>query len=440
MNASIIKFPIHHFVALEDYETLSSLLSSSSSSSSSSNSSSSSSSNRLEHQIMLLSTFDDKNLLPIHIASSIPTSSSILRLLLDIYPHAASIKDHNNNLPIHYYTSMITNDSILSIKLLFNAYPDSIKVRDCNNELILHDLPRHLEIDEVADLVLLFVSMYPESVLEPDCYDQLPIHVALEKNASLRVIEGLLKLAPSLIMQETKPYKNLLLHYYLKTGSKVRLDVVKCLIEKNSSQLTQKDWSCCLPIHLSMKCGSPEDVVITIIRAYTKNEIDNSVLDDRDGDGNNIIMLAIKHNYSLNVLKAIFNEKYKNKSEISEEARPTMCRDIENRNYFYLLAQYQAKSNDVLEYLIRLFPNDLNEQSNEGNTALHAAVQNQPSYMFVKSLLDASPSISKIKNNAGYLPIHLAVTDPLINPEVIKLIGSSFSSSTTFSLNIILSQ
>ena len=424
------KFPIHHFVALEDYDTLSSLLHSSSSSSSSS---SSGSSNRLEDQIMLLSTFDDKNLLPIHVASSIPTSSSILRLLLDIHPHAASIKDFNNNLPIHYYTSMITNDSILSIKLLFNAYPDSIKERDCNNELIIHDLLRHLEIDDqVADLVLLFVSLYPESVLEPDCYDQLPIHVALEKNASLRVIEGLLKLAPSLIMQETKPYKNLLLHYYLKTGSKVRLDVVKCLIEKNSSQLTQKDWSCCLPIHLSMKCGSPEDVVITIIRAYTKYEIDNSVLDDRDGDGNNIIMLAIKHNYSLNVLKAIFNEKYKNKSETIEnmltfeEARPTMSRDVENRNYFYLLGQYQAKSNDMLEYLIRLFPNDLNEQSNDGSTALHAAVQNQPSYLFVKSLLDASPSISKIKNNAGCLPIHLAAVDPLINPEIIKLIGFSF--------------
>jgi ankyrin repeat protein len=335
---------------------------------------------------------------------------------VDLYPEGASEVDYNDNLPIHYYTSMITNDAMLSIKLLFNAYPDAIKQRDCNNELPIHDLIRHLDIDEVCDIFLLFVSLYPESVQIPDCHNQLPIHAALERNATLKVIEGLIKLVPTIVIQQTQPYRNLLLHYYLKTGSNVRVDIVKCLISTNDSQLTEKDWADNLPIHLALKTGSPEDVVIAIIRAYINQGIElSSIHDEKDGDGNNIIMLAIKYGYSKNVLKSMFNEKHKYK----------MYRDLEHRNYFYLLAQYQSKANDSLEFLIQLFPDDLDEQNIEGNNALHASAQNQPSTAFIKMLIEACPSISKMKNKAGYLPIHYAFEAEIV-PDVIKLIGRAY--------------
>lgn len=402
-------YPIHYYVSIEDALTLHSILYNV-------DGKSMSDIELEKYQRSLLSKRDDRNRLPLHVASEIPACSNIIRLLIQLYPDGASEKDYSGNLPLHYYTSMITNDSILSIKLLFNAYPDAIRETDCNNELPIHDLLRHLDIDEVADMFLLFVSLYPESVQVPDCHNQLPIHAALEKNALLKVIEGLIKLVPSLVTQQTQPYRNLLLHYYLKTGSSVRVDIVKCLMTTNDSQLIQKDYANNLPIHLGLKCGSPEDVVITIIRAYIKYGILSTIIDDKDSDGNNIIMLAIKHGYSINVLKLIFSENRKYK----------MYGDLEHRNYFYLVAQYQSKANDILELLIQLFPNDVNEQNIEGNNALHAASCNQPSYAFVKTLIEASPCMLKIKSKNGYLPIHCAVSDPEIVPAVIKLIGNSY--------------
>lgn len=396
MNENSNKFPLHHYVSLEDYESLQSLLSN-------------------EHYRNQLLLSDDNGHIPIHIASQIPASSNIIRLLLQHCPESASIKDNYNNLPIHYYTSAIKNDSVLAIKLLFNAYQDAIRERDCNNELLIHDMIRHIDTDdEVADLILLFVSLYPESVLEPDCHGQFPVHIALEKNASLKVIEGLLKSCPSLVMGQTKPYHNNHLHHYLKTGTSViRLDIVKFLIDVNKDQLEQKDWLNCKPIHICLKCRSPEDVVITIIRA-TK-----IFFSDRDGDGNNILMLAIKHDHSINVLKAIFNETKDNY---------TMHRDLDNRNYFLLLSQYQPQSHESLELLIRLFPSDINDTNIEGANALHVAIQNHSSYMFVKTLIDACPLLCARKNSStGHLPIHVAAANPSINSDIIKLIGCTYS-------------
>jgi len=163
-------------------------------------------------------TADKDGNLPIHVAATNAASSSILRLILNLFRAGASIKNSNGDLPLHL-ASTCGVGSEESVQLLLDAYPDAVHMQNNKEQIPLHmvcsnekaSLSAFLSILDVhkksrADAPVLdidgdtpltnaiknrvpheFVRAFHDSqrnfvriFLQPDGRGQLPLHLALQ--------------------------------------------------------------------------------------------------------------------------------------------------------------------------------------------------------------------------------------------------------------------
>jgi hypothetical protein len=188
------------------------------------------------------------NDIPLFTALIKQTDINIIRYLLEKYPDSAKTYNSMGQLPINYVSSKNSdNDKIDNalkldvIKALYNAYKDGIKMIDTRTNMLpihysvshdssidvtnylIENYPDGIRIKNLRDENLpihysllyniqpetckILKNAYPESVNIKNKKDQLPIDLAIKKNASSEIINMLMPTDTELLKPEYDKYK-----------------------------------------------------------------------------------------------------------------------------------------------------------------------------------------------------------------------------------------
>ena len=164
---------------------------------------------------------DDKKIIPLHIAAESKASVEVLNLLIKKYPYGVIIEDEGGNIPLHYAIRSRNIDKIIA---LLKAYPEGIK-KTCSEKM----LPLHIAIEYQSplEIINLLLESYPEALKKKDNLGCLPIHIAIENYSSLDVINALLKLYPDGAKVKDRIFGRLPLHYAIR--NKVSSEIINVL-------------------------------------------------------------------------------------------------------------------------------------------------------------------------------------------------------------------
>jgi ankyrin repeat protein len=143
--------------------------------------------------------------LPLHLAvrSNLPPALhallnyhapyDVIKLLLDTYPEAATVKNFSVELPLHL--AVCSNSDYGIIRILLDAYPEGAKMQDNEGRLPLHHACQVKNNDMVAKLL----EIYPEGAEIQDKKGCLPLHHACEMHNSemnINTLDSLVRAYP----------------------------------------------------------------------------------------------------------------------------------------------------------------------------------------------------------------------------------------------------
>jgi ankyrin repeat protein len=117
----------------------------------------------------------------------------VIKLLLDTYPEAATVKNFSVELPLHL--AVCSNSDYGIIRILLDAYPEGAKMQDNEGRLPLHHACQVKKNDMVAKLL----EIYPEGAEIQDKKGCLPLHHACEMHNSemnINTLDSLVRAYP----------------------------------------------------------------------------------------------------------------------------------------------------------------------------------------------------------------------------------------------------
>ena len=150
--------------------------------------------------------------LPLHVAVMAGASLGVLELLIDSYPAALWTRDNEGYVPLHHAFHVgpervgwwTPSCSCKKVRLCHAGIMHSLGVvgflvrhhKDAHQSLWIGNnngrLPLHGAVVEDGRLVDFLIQMGPVACKSVDCWSRLPLHVALESQASKETVEVLL--------------------------------------------------------------------------------------------------------------------------------------------------------------------------------------------------------------------------------------------------------
>jgi hypothetical protein len=115
-------------------------------------------------------------------------STEVIKMLMDIWPEAAEIRDEHDQTPLHL--GVANSASPDSIKMVIEAYPDAVKAKDKSEKTPLY---LGLANNVSAEVVKVLVDIWPGAVIEEDKFKRTPLHFALLSIALRRFLTNGLK-------------------------------------------------------------------------------------------------------------------------------------------------------------------------------------------------------------------------------------------------------
>ena len=217
-------------------------------------------------------------LLPFHSACNCSESESesdsiqILELLLSRYPSAASISpekwrgSRRGSFPLHrcfqLFNANLSDEFIMS---LIEAYPDAASIKTRDNETALHfacwgGFP--------LAIIQRLYGLYPEAVTVQANYSALPFHRAC-LSASMEVITFLLEKYPASIQSKDR-VGQLPLHIAIRRQAP--LEVIQILIEPYPNAVNIADNDGELPLHVACRHDASLEVIQLLIDRFVGDE------------------------------------------------------------------------------------------------------------------------------------------------------------------------
>lgn len=130
--------------------------------------------------------------LPVHVAAWQRADPLALRILLDVCPQAAAVRDHIGFTPLHWAVGH--SASLPSVAMLLDSHPAALREKGGPAK----SLPLHVAAASGAtgEVVALLLARCPEAVMVPDAQHFLPLHLACERPAAAEVVAQILAAHP----------------------------------------------------------------------------------------------------------------------------------------------------------------------------------------------------------------------------------------------------
>jgi hypothetical protein len=202
--------------------------------------------------------------LPLSLALRLEVSDDVVLALLAAYPVAAKDTgsiDRPLMLPLH--SALEKKRSLDVVKALLDVYPKGVEAKYKNLQLLNYAL---LTVGASDDVVLALLAAYPEAAKDTGSIDFemsiLPLHAAILRKRSQRVVEALLDAYPG-----AEKENNLLLHEFLDLEGNPNAEDVQALIDKYHDAVRKVGKNGMLPLHTALFNGASDEVIRVLLMA-----------------------------------------------------------------------------------------------------------------------------------------------------------------------------
>ena len=196
--------------------------------------------------------------------------------------------------------------------------------------------------------------------------------------------------------------KGLPFHYYLSRNKNVDFDIMKLLVEAYpQSLMVTGEEVACYPIHAFLLNSESTNNMHTIVERLL--ELDPASLRVLDGDGRTPLDLACRNRMvSYEAVKLLFNSWTDSirMRDLEEDLLPIhqLCCNH---------ALDDAPALEILRFMIDADQTVTRDRNEQGYLPIHYAIHNM-SFEFCKVLIDTYPESIKVGTGDGNLPIHVA--------------------------------
>ena len=304
-------------------------------------------------------------LLPIHAMCVFVAPESLMELLLDNYPKAASMKDDQGMLPIHL---ACRNGSARGVvKLLLDSYPEGFYVKDRKGRTP-SDLARastNFNKEGIIMTLERFQATMESQQKQKDGNTPLPPLVTVETTTSLQEVD---------FEHRTTLLKNIIKRDWEAVVSRtVQFPKEASVWTKTKGVNGDIRF---LPIHKACVMNPPLEVVEALVAAFP--------------DG----------------VKAVDQDGW----------LPLHC------------AAYYRASDPVLFFMIRANADACKAKDEEGRIPIHYACMKKLSYSVVQTMVEVCPKSLKLKDDEGYTALHFACGHGC-SPKVLEILLLTYSKS-----------
>ena len=403
-------------------------------------------------------------LLPLHIAVRRSLSLDIINYLVEAYPESISVRTGSGNgnstsqmgdLPLHLALSqsLLSWDCIyriielyplglreandkgeyplhLAAMRLFDKVPQQPalapermhtfyeilaaepEVAGCGNyqrdlclHIILNSFSSSLISERYNEVVARVVKVFPDSVIELDHSGRLPLVLAIEHGAPLPVLKLLSDLTPDLLTVNVKVPILYQREKSIKNG----------LIDQEE-QITLLALALLQPL-LSIVCD--DDFKISSERVQLIVSLNPTAI---------ALLSSVTYNIPMHI--AAYNHVHLAQPlEVLRTFHTVLPSGAQSANTSSHLPLHEALIGgrkrtifDVIDYLIKIYPESIYCKDDEGNLPLHLAIFHECSLPVITLLLHAFPGAAKEKNVFNRFPIHIALKTDSCSSDLIKIL------------------
>jgi len=316
-------------------------------------------------------------LLPIHAMCVFLSPESLMDLLLDNFPKAASMRDDQGMLPIHLACRNGSSKGV--VKALLEAYPEGLKAIDRKKRTPL-------------DLAKAYSNFNKEGIiltLERFSQNLKPVVIQSNEPAKTNIGKAVAGLKENEVDYE---HRTTLLRQIVKRDWKsVVLRAQRYPKEVGTWTVTRGVSGDVrfLPIHKACVLKPPSYVIEALVKAFPEGP------SAKDQDGWLAIHCAAFYSASDAVITVLLNANPSGSKLKDEEGRLAL-------HY----ACMKGLPLEVVEALLRSYPKSAQLKDDEGHTPLHMACANIAPLQVVQALIEISPKCAQQRDDQGRIPLH----------------------------------
>lgn len=330
-----------------------------------------------------LSVKDSDHLVPFHLAIFHKVDIEILKYILRRDEASSKEYDGDGKLPIHFACANSSSDEVIHI--LLQAYPDSASRRTKSGQLPLHYA---CQSKCSSQIIAELVDAYPNGVTE-GFKSKLPIHYACENKATLASIKILVKESKASL--SLTGGNNYTLPLAFACANRQTFDVIEYLYEQNPDALTIRDESNRLPLHFALENSASPEVIYLLVNGY-KDSV------RAQGRGGMIPLHTALELHAPTEAILFLLEHYPQATEILDiYSVSPLKKAIKNK-----------LADEVILKILEAYPVAASELDEYERVPLHYAASKQFSGRVIHALIEACPESAKVVDKNGQLPLHIS--------------------------------
>jgi len=308
----------------------------------------------------------------LHFGMHYGTSVEIMKILLNDNPEALMEKDKWGQTPLHHGIASTKSNASISkemVELIIRKNSEITEVQDRNGFT-----PLQLAIEyKRSDKVVLFLldAPFSKAIKKKNNNRNNALHSAINNESSEKIIQPILKDNPQLASEKNNDGYTPL-HMAIKKNSVRSLEIAQSIVKLCSKATLVQDDLGHTPFQLAIEKKRPDEVVLLLLETD-----DSAAFSEKDKDGNDKIAIKKKGNDGNNALhSAIKNES----------------------------------SKEIIQRILKAYPQLVLEKNNEEDTPLHIAIKNNPDRLLeiVRSIVESCPMAKLIQDKRGYTPSKFA--------------------------------
>jgi ankyrin repeat protein len=283
--------------------------------------------------------------------------------------------------------------SLEEIKAIVEGTPRSVFERD---EFGVLPIQLAVAVDASVQVLECLLRPWPKSIREQDRKGCSVLHF-VSPNSSLSSVQILVTLCPELL--QVRNHKGELpLHSAAEAGAK--LDLLRFLAQQYPRALDEYDDEGYLPIH---RLFGP-DACLERIRLFVELDRNFNVGENHPNEGGLTFHTSVRCKCPLPVIRFVY-EMWPDSVRVRDElGRSPLCHHF----HFVDGDTLDYGSHEVLTFLLNEWGNADPPIDNNGNTLLHHAAEGWSTAAAVDMLLERWPDAASSMNNLGLTPLQCA--------------------------------
>jgi ankyrin repeat protein len=317
-----------------------------------------------------------KHLSALHLAASSQahgeSGRAVLQKLLAMNPSAVEAKDGKGASPLHRLAENPAKSHWLhdGIADIYEAYPEALRIPDCDGKLPLHRAASAIVAQGEAtnetivgrSVLCNLLNLHPDASAHSDNFGQLPLHIAVQNSSTWDIqLQSLLDQFPQAVRSRTGiKLGNLLPLHMAASNPSADVSMIQKLVESHPRAASQASRDGKFPLHYACETGLSWESV-----------------------------------------------------KLVHEANPDAVRQPEQNscrlNALQMAASCKRADKELLENLLRLYPDAASATDSNGRYALHLACIAGKSWDGgLSDLFDAYPEALGKADSMGLLPFYIA--------------------------------